>query len=495
MSKARLTDKALILAIGSGIQALVQTAVGLVLVRVFDSQETFGSYRQVWLTLNTLTPILMLGLSQAIYYFLPGLPVDQHRAYMRRSFGLLAISGFVAAIGLFFGSTWIANLFSNPRIAPLIQAASFYPLFTIPAMALFHFLVTKGAHLRGVVLNLIFFLFQAALIIGLAVHGSSLMVIFRVIVIFASVRLIWSLVEVRNHTREAHSGRLDVSPRANLSYAIPVWLSLLTNTLGQQLDKLIVSSLLGVIRYATYSVGAIEFPGIPMVTTAANTVLRPHIAKLHHAGKPEEITSVWRSAFRKQALVALPMAVYLALFSNEFISLLYTVQYRAAALPFQIYLLLTFFRIAPPETILTSVGKTRAVFHGSIMFLVLNLGLSLLLVRPLDMAGPALATVIARAALAAFYAHRAAKLLGVPILILLPFRIAGRVILIASGAALCSMPVWLLHWDRFPTLALGAVIFGGVYVLLGGYTRTILREDWIIVRDWVRTLRRWPRRP
>ena len=102
---------------------------------------------------------------------------------------------------------------------------------------------------------------------------------------------------------------------------------------------------------------------------------------------------------------------------------------------------------------------------------------------------------MARAALAAFYAHRTAQVLRVPIVQLLPFGIVGRVLLVSSGAALSSAPVWFLHWSRFPTLVLGGIIFGGVYLLLGSQTRVIGREDWSMARDWIRTLLRRPRNP
>jgi O-antigen/teichoic acid export membrane protein len=488
MAPSRLSDRAIILAIGGGIQSLLQTAVGLVLVRLFDSQETFGSYRQVWLILNTLTPFFLLGLTQAIYYYLPGLPDDRHRAFMARCMALLSLSGLVTSIGLFVLARPVAQLFSNPGVATLLRAASFYPLFAIPSMALYHFLVTEGLHVRAVLFNLGFYVAQTALIITLAAVGTPLATLFVAIAALSGVRLIWSTVEIARRAHGAVRGALPVGLRQIFGYSIPVWLSVVGSMLGRHMDKLLISGFLGVTRYAVYSVGAAEFPGIMLVATSSNTVLRPHLARMHHEGAHADICRIWREAFRKQALAILPMAAYLLVFAREFIELLYTVGYGGAAPVFQIYLVLAVLLIAPHEVVLTSIGRTQTVFHGTLLFLGVNLVLSLLLIKPLQMLGPPLGTAVARAVLVAFYSWSVARVLGTPWRRFLPMGILARVGAVAAGAVLVAAPVKLLGLGRFAVLALGGVVFAAAYFLLAWRTRTLTREDMALMREWL-TLR------
>jgi O-antigen/teichoic acid export membrane protein len=489
MAKGRLADKAILIAIGNAIQGLGNAAIGLFLVRLFADKETYGSYRQVWLVIQTMLPLFLVGLPASVYFFIPGLTPGQRRTFLARAVAFLTGSGLLFSILMYaFAPQIAAVLGGNLRIVPILRVFCLYPLFTAPSMLLFPFLVSTEEHRRGIVINITFFLAQSTLIVALAAWGLALAPLFRTLVALAALRFLYSLYEMHRQTRDLGAESLNVTLRRNLGYSIPVGLSNVATILGQRLDRVVVSALLGTTLFAVYDVGAVEFPGIVLLAMAANSVMQPHIAGLHHARRTDEIHRFWLEAYRMQALVFIPMAVYLACFAREFIELLYTPRYGDAAMVFQIYLMLTLFRNANPVVILTSVGLTRVAFYGTVVFLIANLFLNLLLVGPLGLAGPPIATVVAMGGLVSYYAIRAARHLRIRWQRMFPIWMTAKVIAVSAAAGLAALPVRGLGWNRISTLGAGVAVFGLVYLLIGSLTRVIRREDLALARRWM-TLR------
>lgn len=484
MPRPRLAEKALTIAVGTGVQNLVQIAGTLFLVRLLDSQELFGTYRQVWLVINTLTPLLLLGLPYAVYFFLPSLAAERHRAFMARAVLLVSGLGLLFSVGMYVGAPWVSGLFDNPTLITPFRAAALFPLFGIPSMLLFPFLVSKERHTRGLVINLAFSLTQWVLVVILAALGASLAKIFYWVVLVVAVRYVVSLTEMARHSTGPVLGP-SVKLREILGYSIPVGLSNILTLLGQQLDKLVVSAFLGTVNYAVYSVGAMEFPGILLVSTSSNTVMRPHIAGLHHEGNRGEIYRFWRESLRKQALVIIPMAVFLAAFARELMVLLFTADYAGATPIFQIYLAVALFRIAPPSVILTSVGETRVVLYGTAAYLAGNLAMNIALVGPMGMLGPPTATFIATAGLMAYYALRASRYLGVAFSDMIPVWILLRTALVAVVATVFSLVAKLPDWQGLVALIVGALIVLPAYVVIGKAARVLTSDDIAILRRWL----------
>lgn len=488
--RTRLADKALTLATGAGIQNAGQVAVNLFLVRLLDSQELFGTYRQVWLVIYTLSPFVLMGLGHGLYFFLPGLTPGRHRAFACKAVAVVSGAGLVASIAVFLTASWIAGLFNNQGLVAPLRAASFYPLFALPSMLLLHFLIAKERHGRAAMVNLVFFFLQSIVIIALALTGASLSVIFSALVALAVGRFGHMVYEILRHTEGRVLGP-SVGLGETLGYSVPVGLSDVLTSLGQKLDKLVVASFLNPATYAVYALGAMEFPGIILVSTASNTVMRPHITGLHHKADKAGIHRFWRESFRKQALVIVPMAALLAVFARELMILLYTEGYADAAVIFQIYLAVSLFRIAPPLVILTSVGLSRAVLYGTLVYVAVNLGLSVALIGVVGRMGPPVATFVATAGLMGYYARRAAGYLGVSLRGMIPAGVLLRLFLVAGVAALSSATVKLLGWHPLGSMACGAVVFALVYAVMGRLTRVLQDKDLDVLRRWLRF--RWIR--
>ena len=466
MADGALSRKAMVVAAGNAVQMLIaQIAVNLFLVRLLPSQEVFGTYRQVWLLLNTLFPILMFGMHFAAYYYMPGLGPTARRTFVIRSMLVLLAVGAVSAALLWWQAAPLAGFFRNPAAEPVLRAAAPYLDLTLPASFLFHAFIAVDRQWSAVIWNLGFFIPQSVLIVLLVWTDVPLDRLFLSLALLTAVRGLVALVEIhRAFPRAGAEPHLPVATA--LAYAVPVGMVSVVAILGEKIDKYVVSAWLDPERFALYSVGAVEFPLCVLVATAAFTVMRPRIASMHHQGDATGIARFWRAATWKLALVIFPSVVYLALVATPLMRFLYTDAYVSADAVFRLYLGLTVFRVVAAEPLLSSTGRTRHVFWGGWLFLVLDLALNVALVRPLGLWGPPLGTVLATGLLTLGYVAFAARALRVSVAALLPLR---GLLVLALLSALAGVPVlWVLarDWSPLVTLLAAAGAFSAAYLAL-----------------------------
>lgn len=460
-ARGSFSGKTLLVAVGTGIQTLIsQMGVNLFLVRLLDPSE-FAGYRQIWLLIHTVLPIALLGLHFALYYFLTTLPGEARRGLVVRVATVLSLLGAGLAVAGWVSAPALARFLNHPEVADALRIGALYVAFALPTLIPYHLLIAEDRAGRAVFWNLTFFLPQSVMVVLLAWAGYDLRTLFLAMTGLGALRWLVMWWVLARETEGPWWGRgIDWKPL--LAYGIPVGMTSAVAILGEKLDKFVVSAHLDPESFALYAVGAVEFPAIVLLSAAAITVMRPRIAALHHEGRAADLHRFWQGVVRKLALVIVPAALYLALFADELMILLYTDAYSGAASIFRIYLLLAVFRIVPPEPLLSSTGRTRTVFLGGLGFLVLDLALNLVLVRQWGLVGPPWATVIATAALVGFYGHMTARALEVPTVALIPAGPLVRVLAAALPATLVAL--WLVP-PAGPAvrLGLGAVVFLVVY--------------------------------
>ena len=111
---------------------------------------------------------------------------------------------------------------------------------------------------------------------------------------------------------------------------------------------------------------------------------------------------------------------------------------------FRIYLFLVPLRVATYGLITQAIGRTRINLAGSFWFLGSNAVLVLALVGPMGLPGPAVATVVATAGLAAYFLIRLRSVLGLSIRALFPWRALAENLAVSVVAALPAALLVLL---------------------------------------------------
>ncbi len=226
---------------------------------------------------------------------------------------------------------------------------------------------------------------------------------------------------------------------------------------------------------------------MPLLVSSVNIVVQQRVTALQRAGRTAEILPTWHAAIRKQGLVALPLAVLLGLLAEPFITGLYSGRYRDSVPIFRVYLGLLALRTATWPLVLAALGKSRALLAGALVALATNAAVSLLLVRPLGLLGPAAGAVVGAVAGAVYALVRTRALLATTWTALLPWPTLLALAGSAAGAGLLLLPFVPLLDAPAPALA-GAAAYAALFATLARAAGVLRPDDLALVRSWL-TLR------
>ena len=258
MSQSR-TVKSGILASGTFLTTCVRLISAVVLVRVLSKYD-YATYRQTLLAYAFVAPLLMLGLPNALYYFLPGENKRPRSRLMDNLMLLTFMAGLFTLFLLFGGNRLLAWRFKNPDLARTLLILAPYPLFMLPASAFGACLIARDRVKQVAVFNVLSRLFILAIVLAAtliwrtpvaAIVGT---VVGAGIVLLPALKLMFASCKV---------GSLLPSTEgmwSQLKYAVPLGLAGFIGTISMSLDKIIVSSMCSPEQFAVYVNGAIEIP-------------------------------------------------------------------------------------------------------------------------------------------------------------------------------------------------------------------------------------------
>lgn len=431
--------------------------LSMVLVRMMSKDEV-GSYAQVWLVVNTATSIVAAGLPGSVYYFLPQLPSGQQRLFIGRMFGMLAAFGLMLAVGIGLGAAELARLFHNPSLAPLLRVMAVMAWVNLPFAVTESVMVTLGASRLLAALTLVFralFFVAAALpltwgggltqvLLGVALHSVLQAGTF----VWASMRRVPGGAEV--------PWSLQVQ---QLRFCLPLSLNSLVGIVTAQLDKLFVSLLGSARQFAVYWVGAFELPFVGILTGAITDAIVPNLAVLAQEGQWSRFVSLWHQAILRVAVYLFPILVYLLIYSQEFISLLYSRQYAAGALPFALYLMLIPTRLTSFGQVLIALGRPQAILRSSLIALGANAAGMWLSIRFLGMFGAAASTVLVTFLLAGYLLNAIRKSVATTWRKVWPWRDLGRLLGLCTAAVLPTLWTKLLPSSDLVIIGTSGVMY------------------------------------
>lgn len=479
------THKVFALSLGQALAAVVALGTGMVLSREF-SQADLATYRQTFLAYDVAGPLLSLGLTTALYYFLPG--------ETRRGRGVIVDAlVMMVAVGLLYGlfillggNRLLAMRFTNPAIAETLRYLAPYPLVMLPAALLPAVLVVRDRTVQLGVFNMANGLALGAGIIAVCLLAKSPG---AVVAMRVAVAIVAGLVAVALMLRAAP--RDDARPdwsnmKAMVRYSLPLALASMLGSLCLQVDKLIVSSLCSPSEFAVYSNGAVEVPMVGMITGAIATVVLVDMAASCKAGRTGEALALFHTAAVRSAWMLFPITVFLMVHADDLIVVLFSAKYAGSAEPFRVLLGLLPGRIVLYGSALMALGMSRVVLYRSIGDLAVNAVLCWVLVRQWGMIGGAWATLLMFFGWCVpFNLVAIGRGFGCGWWRVLPLR---RLAAPAGAAVLAGGAAWGLArltspFGHLPALGAGAAIFGAVYAVivwgLSAELRELVRARWV----------------
>ncbi len=425
------------------------------------SKHDYATMRQTMLAYSFIAPLLMLGLPDALYYFLPRAEGRKRGVIIDNLFLLLILALLFSIFLAAGGYKLLASRFNNPDLSTTLKWMIPYPLYVMPAGILGAVLLTQNrtyllAKYNVLSAGLLTALTIAGVLITKSYSGPLLAQIYFPVLLLPVV--LW-LVFKNVPGSFSWPGRK--SMKDMLKYAVPLGLAGMIGRIMLETNKIIVSAMCTPEEFANYVNGVIEIPLIGIITGSISAVILVDMTAYVQKGNMTMALELFKKAAVKSAVILFPVMIFLLIAGKSFIVTLYSEKYLESVIPFYIYLFVLPVRIVIYGSALMALGQSRVILFRSILDLTINVILSILLVHLMGYLGAAVATILTLYIWTVpFNLYKIAKGFNVSMLMALPFKPLFRIIIIClSVVPLPIIYLLLFNHIYFIQLVIIAVLY------------------------------------
>ena len=442
-----LTKQTLILMIGKTGGLMISFILPLIIVRLTD-QEGFGTYKQFFLIFSTLFLLEQLGMTQSLYYFVPG--NERSDVFVTQSFLFLLTMGLFSAFSLYFLGPKLAKLLNNPMLSQYAPLLAAYLLFQLGSSLLEVLTICEG---RIKLASLFFFLtelFKSLFMLVPLYFSGTLLALFWGAVGFALLRFMATTLYIGKSLQSGLKKVTRESLRCHLSYAFPLGMSMVFFVVSLDLHSYVVSYNFPPEVYAIFAVG-IFYP--PIVEVIESPIIEPmfvSMVKFAKSGDSRAVNGVWFSSIRKISLVFFPVVAFSAVEARQIITVLFTEAYLASVPIFMIAIFRVFFAVFIPDNVIKTYGQPHYLLVVNIISLLCYGAALFLFIHTFGLLGAAFAMIINEIVLKTLLVNRARKILELPLSACLPWSHLIRCFVIAF----ISTAVVYLYNQIFSTITL-----------------------------------------
>ncbi len=270
--------------------------------------------------------------------------------------------------------------------------------------------------------------------------GWGLEGIVPLLVILVVAKAAWGFMRLSTESiGNQSSGK---SFRALWKISLPLALAVLLSQSAVYVDGFLVESYFP-DAFVDFRYGAKEFPLVLLLANSMSIVKAGEIAGAHGNGKLDAAFQDLRKASSRLILSLFPIAIGFLLASGPLFEFVFKGRFPLAVPVFDLFLLLTIPRLMFPQSVIRGYHKTFAMTFSAGVELVLNVGLSLILMQYYGIAGIAAGTVIA------FFAEKIILLCYTQFKLGIGWKRYAPVGQWALASA-CLLAVWLIKYLLFP---------------------------------------------
>jgi O-antigen/teichoic acid export membrane protein len=292
----------------------------------------------------------------------------------------------------------------------VLTFAGFWGLETLSQFLPYYYIAT-GKSGRLLALSLVSGLGYASAVALPIALGFGLVYVLLALLSLAALKVAWLLYETG--LGALATGAPTGVGHELLKISLPLILATLLSQSAVYVDGFLVQRYFS-DDFVAFRYGAKEFPLVLLLANAMSSVRAGEIAAALRVGElPSALQGLHRSTDRL-VWTMFPASLLLLVLSGPLFELVFAGRFPMAVPVFDLFLLLVIPRLMFPQSIVRAYQKTLAMTFSAGVELVLNVGLSVLLMQWYGIAGIAAATVIA------FFAEKAILLgyvhfkLGIP---------------------------------------------------------------------------------
>ncbi len=364
-------SKVFSLSLAQGILMIVNISSGIFLSR-FLSIEEYAIYLQTFIAYDFAVPILTLGLPTALYYTLPKENINP-KGHVINYMALLLFSGLLFSLFLFFGGNkYLAIRFNNQSLLKTLEWMIFYPLYTFPLLIFSSVLVIQNKIKLNSIYNIVTgtLLGLTLIIVSILSTGYTLPLFIRIFLPLLFFPFGCYLIFKNISGKWVYPSFSSI--KQIIFFSIPLGLASVLGSLTLQFVGLLVSFLTTPEEYAFFANGAKEVPFIGIVTGSISVIVMNDLAQKINKGEIQESLLLFKKASLISASFLFPIMCFLMVFSESFITILYSEKYLKSVESFRFYLLIMPIRIAYYGSAFIAFGKSKAILKRSIFDLILT---------------------------------------------------------------------------------------------------------------------------
>ena len=385
--------KALVLASGGFLTRCVGLISAAVLSRVFDLEQ-YGTYRQVFLAIDVVMPLLVLGMPQSLYYFLPGEEEAPRRVLCENLLLLFAGGGIFTAFLALGGNQVLARSFSNPQLTTALLVFAAYPLFAMPRKSVSACLMARDRPTEVALFNVGSKVLVVAAVLTAALVYRSVVAVLLGMLFAVALNLLGALGLMFKACPGPTWKPTLSGVKAQLKFAIPLGIGGVVGGLAAQFGQVVVSAMCTTDEYAIYANGAVQVPMIGMIAGSVTAVITPDLARHWKGGEKAQLLRLWQSALIKCSALLIPIMVFLMITAEDVMQVVFSAKYAQSALPFRILLLLVPLRGASYTAVFLATNRGYLLLIRTVLNVIVVVTVTVCFVAFFGAWGAAAAVVV-----------------------------------------------------------------------------------------------------
>lgn len=469
--------------------------VSSIIMTRYLTKETYGTYLQAMLVINTVIMFSFVGLPQSFYYYFQ--QSDNKLAFIYKNIAVSLIIGVsVSALILVFRGT-ICRLIGNVEIFDYMPYLALIIILQSPLSFREPIFFSSGALISNSVNTIFCSAIDYLPLYYAVVSGWSLKSIFLVAVVSKIINLFFFGILLKKYCfnavkdmkltgLEKKVGLLD-----QVRYAIPIGAAGYVGVVGSQIDKYIISSGFSPAQFAVYSRGAMEVPFISTITYMLNDITLPRYVTAYKEQDIDQLLILMHSNIDKVAKINIAVFAFLFVEAQLLMEILYTKQYIDATPIFRVTLLSLLFGVTVYNMIPTVTGNTRMLFSAAIISTIVKIAVCFLLLSLLGPVGVAIGVFAGTLLNMVYLLFCSVRILKVRLSQIMPWAKVGKICLVAfsSGFLIKMYHVSLASLgfsDNFMSLAVSFFVFSYIYLCGLNLAGMICTEDRDFIKRWLR---------
>jgi len=190
-------------------------------------------------------------------------------------------------------------------------------------------------------------------------------------------------------------GKITYFDKKVLYYAGGMALLSLSGVGAAEIDRFIVGRFLDDTSFILYDIGARKLPFVAILTASVTSaIVAGYAAQVAQGEYGQALNKIKRSTTVLLRLL-LPTVIFLTVAAEPFVAFIFGGTYAGSGIVFAWFLIALMSNLFFPQSLIMATGRVNVNVIGAIGELIVNVGLSLILVREYGIAGVAFSTAIA----------------------------------------------------------------------------------------------------